>query len=114
MSKSAGGFCDCEGCVVAGFDIDFLIARDLALEGDIFALMLDGDRGMSGDTLLEGAILDLPGSRLGQWPATQDHVLQRWIDAQRQFVIQMNACTVTDSNTSKLLFQTFPPKHGSS
>ena len=42
-----------------GFDIDFLMANDLALVGDMFALMFEGDLGISGDTAAfdEGAIM---------------------------------------------------------
>jgi hypothetical protein len=59
MSKSAGGRVEGEGAVGGGaFDIDFLTASDFAFDGDIFALMLEGDRGISGDTALDnGAIL---------------------------------------------------------
>lgn len=61
MSKSAAGF-ESEGAEAVGsLDIDFLIARDLAREGDMFALILEGDRGISGDTAFEGgAILISP------------------------------------------------------
>lgn len=38
--------------------MDFLIANDLARDGDIFALIFDGDRGISGDAAFdEGAIV---------------------------------------------------------
>lgn len=42
------------GC---GFEIDFLMARDLAREGDMFALRFDGDRGISGDTVFVGGAM---------------------------------------------------------
>lgn len=59
MSKSAlgfgGGGAGCEGC---GFDVVLRIASSFALDGDMFALILEGERGISGDTALEaGAIL---------------------------------------------------------
>lgn len=61
MSKSAlglggGG----TACTVCGFDVVLRMANSFALDGDIFALILEGDRGISGDTVLEaGAILNL-------------------------------------------------------
>lgn len=63
MSKSGGGFL--EECVAVGcFDIDFLIANDFAREGDMFALIFDGDRGISGDTVFDdGAILGIRQAR---------------------------------------------------
>jgi hypothetical protein len=53
MSKSAGGFEGCRSWFV-GFavDIDFLTAKDLAFEGEEM-FMLEGDRGISGDTVAE-------------------------------------------------------------
>ena len=61
ISKSAGGLCDGDGAVGGGggFDIDFRTASDcdLDFEGDTFAFMLEGDRGISGDTAFDdGAI----------------------------------------------------------
>ena len=58
MSKSAGGRLEGAGAAGGGgFGIDFLMAGDLDLVGDIFALRFDGDRGISGDTAsVEGAI----------------------------------------------------------
>ena len=61
MSKSAPGFLGDGADVGCDLTIDFLMARDLALEGDRFALIFDGDLGISGDTALEvGAILARP------------------------------------------------------
>ena len=58
MSKSGGGFREGGANAAGGFDIDFLMANDFALDGDMLALMFDGDRGISGDTVLDaGAIL---------------------------------------------------------
>jgi hypothetical protein len=58
ISKSAGGFLGERADIGCAFDIDFRIASDLALEGERFAFMFEGERGMSGDTALEeGAIL---------------------------------------------------------
>jgi hypothetical protein len=69
MSKSAGGLGGACKCAVCGFDIDFLIANDLARDGDIFALIFDGDRGISGDTAFdEGAILVFTMAKVhGEW-----------------------------------------------
>ena len=57
MSKSADGLERGWVVVVCGLDIDFLMASDLALDGDMFALRLDGDRGISGDTVFEGGAM---------------------------------------------------------
>lgn len=61
ISKSAGGLCEGDGAAGGGaFAIDFLIASDLAFDGDMFALMFEGDRGISGPgdgAFDEGAIL---------------------------------------------------------
>lgn len=58
ISKSAAGFLGERAAVGCDLDIDFRIASDLALDGDRFALMFEGERGMSGDTAFEeGAIL---------------------------------------------------------
>ncbi len=58
ISKSAGGLGGGCECAVCGLDMDFLIANDLARDGDIFALIFDGDRGISGDAAFdEGAIV---------------------------------------------------------
>jgi hypothetical protein len=54
MSKSAGGFIE-EGAD-CGLTMDFRMANDLALEGDMFAFIFDGDRGISGDITLGPAI----------------------------------------------------------
>lgn len=60
MSKSAAGFGSGGAEAVGGLDIDFLIASDLAREGDMFALILEGDRGISGDTAFEGGAILIP------------------------------------------------------
>lgn len=60
MSKSVGGFgSGGRELVCCGFDIDFRTASGLDLDGDIFAFMFDGERGISGDTamLAGGAIV---------------------------------------------------------
>jgi len=58
ISKSAAGFLGEGATAGCDLDIDFRIASDLALDGDKFAFMFEGERGMSGDTAFEeGAIL---------------------------------------------------------
>jgi len=60
MSKSGRPLCPSGGLPPpdCGFDIDFRMASSFVFEGDILAFMLDGDRGISGDTVFDpGAIL---------------------------------------------------------
>jgi hypothetical protein len=57
MSKSAAGLRG-EGAVIdCDFAIDFRMASGLALEGERLAFMFEGERGISGDTALEGGAI---------------------------------------------------------
>jgi hypothetical protein len=67
ISKSAGCLGADEGAAGSGcFGIDFLMARDFAFDGDMLEFILEGDRGISGDTAFDdGAILNAARERSG-------------------------------------------------
>lgn len=65
MSKSAAGFLGDGAVMGCDFANDFRMASGLALEGERFALIFEGERGMSGDTAFGGGAILIRSSSEG-------------------------------------------------